>query len=106
MAIVYDFKNIKKACNDISESILGPDKGDKVVVFEPEVEFDESCTKSTPRFPPVGQASPTSPIPPVPKGPGIIKKGLHKYCEACRCRLIQKPGYGWYCTDCDEFREV
>jgi len=100
MAIVYDFKNIKKACNDISESILGPDKGEKYVVFEPETDLNpvDPAYAPQPRFPPVPQA------PPVAKG--SIKKGLHRYCEACRCRLIQKPGYGWYCTDCDAFVQV
>ena len=97
MAIVYDFKNIKKACNDISTDILG---GDKVIVFEPEVEFDEPCTKPpTPRFPPANNGA----VPAPPKA-GITKK--FGYCEACRSRLVNKPGYGWYCADCDAFVEV
>lgn len=96
MAIVYDFKNIKKACNDISESILGPDKGEKYVVFEPETDLSpvDPAYAPQPRFPPANKGA-------VPAPP---KAGIAKYCELCRHRLVFKPGSGWYCPDCDAFR--
>ena len=123
MAIIDDFKGIKAACDAISKDICDWDKPDKQArdpSQELEVEFVadtelEAAINTRTRFPDPsaqGKAPNPSPIPPVAKqGRGILsgqKTGaIARYaCPRCGSGCAMKPGYagyGWYCSNCDEF---
>jgi len=109
MSIVYNYKAIKEECDKQSKAIMDYDKprvdpGAVEVCFEADDELDQMLNKKL-----YADAAGAAPAP-VPQQttakpwPSKSRGSLLKFaCPRCGASCKQKPGYGWYCGDCDEF---
>lgn len=110
-SIIHDYKAIHEACDSMSKETLNFDKSREEpaknelldVEFVPDEELEAAINTRTrlPTPPP----APPSPMPPVAKqGRGAKSGAIARYaCPRCGSGCAMKPGYGWYCSNCDEF---